>query len=202
VTVWPDVYEATRDVWQIGNIVLMLVRVRERAERLQAAVQQVTLVQAADGSLSHERFEIPPWLTDAVRASAGVGVVEVRHEAPGTALAAPPPAQNGHAAPAADDAAAPRRTLRFFMHESPDEEDDRRRIEELNALIKGYPGEDEIRLFVHARDGDRIELAMPAARACEELRGEGAALLGPHGGAEPIAGPGRRRTRGPQPLEV
>src|SRR6185295_4668403 len=72
VTVWSDVYEPTRDLWAAGNILLMLVRVRERSDRLQTSVQQVSLVQAADGSFSHEQFGIPPWLTEAVRASAGV----------------------------------------------------------------------------------------------------------------------------------
>ncbi|HEX7524749.1 MAG TPA: DNA polymerase III subunit alpha, partial [Gaiellaceae bacterium] len=34
VTVWPDVYDPTREIWQPGNILLMLVRVRERNDRL------------------------------------------------------------------------------------------------------------------------------------------------------------------------
>ena len=59
VTVWPDVYDPTREVWQPGNILLMLVRVRERNDRLQAAVQQASLVQAADGTISHEHFSDP-----------------------------------------------------------------------------------------------------------------------------------------------
>ena len=80
VTVWPDVYETTRDMWTPGNILLMLLRVRERGDRLQISMQQVSLVQAADGSVSHEQFEIPHWLTDAVRKSAGVGVVQIEHQ--------------------------------------------------------------------------------------------------------------------------
>jgi DNA polymerase-3 subunit alpha len=204
VTVWPDVYEGTREMWQPGNIVLMLVRVRERAERLQAAVQQVTLVQAADGSVSHERFEIPSWLTAAVRASTGVGVVEVRHEAPGATLAT----AQAEAAPVNGSASngtngdAPRKTLRFVLHESADEEQDRGRLDALIALLGDYPGDDEVRLFVHARDGDRIELAMPSARACEELRRAGMSLLGDGSAAEEVAAPLPRRTPGPQPLEV
>jgi hypothetical protein len=66
-----------------------------------------------------------------------------------------------------------------------------------------YPGGDDVRLFIHARDGDRIELAMPPARACDELRDAGMAALGPGGGAEPIAPQGAGpRTRGVEPLEV
>ncbi|HEY8172882.1 MAG TPA: DNA polymerase III subunit alpha [Dehalococcoidia bacterium] len=221
VTVWPDVYETTRELWSPGNILLMLLRVRERSDRLQIAVQQVSLVQAADGSVSHEQFVIPHWLTDAVRASAGVGVVGVRHEgavangngrgngaagnggtpkmleAPSTAGQSP---VTNHQPP--KPSAAPQATLRFYLHESDDDDADRARLEQLISLITEYPGEDAVRLFIHARDGDRIELAMPCARACEELRTAGKALLGKHGGADEIVAPSSKRTRGVEPVEV
>jgi len=235
VTVWPDVYETTRDMWAAGNILLMLLRVRERGDRLQIAVQQVSLVQAADGSISHEQFEIPAWLTDAVRQSAGVGVLQVEHDAaPRAASQAAPQitaprraAPNGNGAPgngaaraelegaapapataaaAAEERPAAKRgeraVLRFYMHESSDAEADRQRLDGLIALIGRYPGEDSVRLFVHARDGDRIELSMPDGRACDELREAGIALLGPGGGADPIKRTAKARTRGVQPLEV
>jgi len=197
VTVWPDVYEGTKAWWAPGNILLMLVRVRERGDRLQCGVQQVSLVQAADGSVSHEQFAVPEWLTDAVRASAGVGVVDVRR----VAEDGPPPVaggangnarMNGNGAKHGADGngssgAGGRRLLRFFLHESDDPEDDRARLDELIAIISTYPGPDKVRLFIHARDGDRIELSMPDARACDELRAAGIAVLTPHGGAEEIA---------------
>jgi DNA polymerase-3 subunit alpha len=41
VTVWPDVYEMTSDLWLAGSIVLMKVRVRERGDRLTIGVQEV-----------------------------------------------------------------------------------------------------------------------------------------------------------------
>jgi DNA polymerase-3 subunit alpha len=225
VTVWPDVYETTRDLWTPGNILLMLLRVRERGDRLQIAVQQISLVQTADGSISHEQFEIPHWLTDAVRTSAGVGVLRIEHDeklslpapgadngnghdAPGNGAAPPqlepaatsalPTASNGAARPA-------RAVLRFYMHESEDGEADTKRLDDLIALIGGYPGDDVVRLFIHANDGDRIELSMPSARACEELRAAGIALLAGHGGADDITRPKNgngARTHGVQPLEV
>jgi DNA polymerase-3 subunit alpha len=212
LTVWSDVYEPTRELWQPGNILLMLVKVRERGDRLQISVNQVTLVQAADGSLSHETFEIPSWLTSAVRESAGVGVVSVEHERPSNgggngaappALEAPPSANgNGHGIAVPTQ----RALLRFYLHETDDADADRRRLDELVALIERYPGSDVVRLFVHANDGDRIELSMPAARVCDELRDAGIALLADaRGGAEPITqvkAPPPRKTRGVEPLEV
>ncbi|MBI5285570.1 MAG: hypothetical protein HY874_10795 [Chloroflexi bacterium] len=215
VTVWSDVYEPTRDLWSAGNILLMLVRVRERGDRLQASVQQVSLVQAADGSVSHERFQVPGWLTEAVRSTAGVSVAAVRHEngavesangkrengtstAPGDA----PPSSGIEPQPEAPAPpnGTPKTTLRFFLHESADADADRARLDALIALISSHPGDDAVRLFIHAHDGDRIELTMPDARACEELRAAGIELLGTSGGAEPLTAP--QRTHGVQPLEV
>jgi hypothetical protein len=90
--------------------------------------------------------------------------------------------------------------LRFTLHESEDEEADRMRLDGLIDLIERYPGSDGVRLFIHARDGDKIELAMPDARACEELRSAGIEMLGPNGDADALgAAP---RSRGVEALEV
>jgi DNA polymerase-3 subunit alpha len=126
VTVWSDVYEPTRDIWSSGNILLMLVGVRERNDRLQASVREVSLVQAADGTVSHEQFEIPSWLTKAVRENAGVSLARVPEaqqsadsgqqpavsgqQATGTRPEAPSPKGtngNGHKSGAAGNGAAP-----------------------------------------------------------------------------------------------
>ncbi len=241
VTVWPDLYDPTREIWRPGNILLMLVRVRERNDRLQAGVQQVSLVQAADGTISHEHFSIPSWLTETVRNTAGVSITHIEHDAPppptdvgarggvptrrgaptpgngatggaradstatakksATALADPPVERPASAAPPAAPAKnGARATLRFFLHESEHDEEDRARLDALVALIARYPGDDPVRIFIHARDGDRIELHLPDARACEELRSAGIEALGPHGGADPL--PESRRTHGVEPLEV
>ncbi len=55
VTVWPDVYDLTTDLWLLGSIVLMKVRVRERGDRLAAGVQEV-IGYTPD-------FELPVWAT-------------------------------------------------------------------------------------------------------------------------------------------
>src|SRR4029079_10476683 len=95
---------------------------------------------------------------------------------------------------------ARRAALRFFLHESDDDNVDRARLDALVELLGDYPGPDHIRLFVHTRDNDRIELHLPDADACPALRAAGIKLLGEHGGAEPLADPAK--TRGVEPLEV
>ena len=171
------------------------------------AVNEVTLVQAADGSVSHEHFEVPPWLTAAVRASTDVSVVRVEHangNGNGNATTTPG-GGNGAAQPTEAPTTAPPRALRFYLHESDDGDADRARLDALIALIEQHPGDGVVRLFIHANDGDKIELAMPPADVTEALREQGLALLGEHGGADAIdlaPKPPARRTRGVEPLEV
>ncbi|HXK34596.1 MAG TPA: DNA polymerase III subunit alpha, partial [Dehalococcoidia bacterium] len=200
VTVWPDVYEPTRELWAPGNILLMLVRVRERNERVQASVQQVSLVQAADGSISHEQFEVPWWLTTALRENTGVSVEAVTHAPPAAGTVPEAESHGGGGNGAAKNGA--RRMLRFVLHESDDDEADRRRLDALIEMLRQHAGDDTVRLFVHARDGDTIELRLPSATVTEELRAAGLAILGEGGDAEAIAAAPARRTRGPEPLEV
>jgi hypothetical protein len=189
------------------------VRVRERGDRLQIAASQVSLVQAADGSVSHEQFEVPSWLASVVSDSNAVGVVAVEHGAHARSAngggngAAPASMEhtNGASATKGQAGALPeseRPLLRFFLHESDDGDADRRRLDALIALIEQHPGDGVVRLFIHARDHDKIELSMPDAHISDELRDAGIALLGDLGGAEPIAWFKPRKTRGVEPLEV
>ena len=58
VTVWPDTYDQTRDLWAEGNIVILNVRIRTRNDRLQLSVQKATAYQEGrnpgpDGGNSH-----------------------------------------------------------------------------------------------------------------------------------------------------
>jgi hypothetical protein len=120
----------------------------------------------------------------------------VAHLEPAVAVEAPPV-----------DAPAPTSThsvLRFFLHESDDEDADRARVASLIDLLAQHPGADTVRLFVHTREDDRIELSMPDARASEDLRVAAAALLAPHGGVDDAQtnGARARRTHGIEPLEV
>jgi len=59
VTVWPEVFERTQELWMEGNILLLQVRQRERNGRVQIAVQQVEVYQLADGTPAG--FVPPPW---------------------------------------------------------------------------------------------------------------------------------------------
>ena len=182
VTVWPDQFEQTRDLWTEGNILIVLVRIRERNERLQVSVQQVALYQA--GGPGTEPFLIPEWVRKGrdENGAQGQQFSRVRSEA------RQQPSRNSQTAPVS-------RRMLVSVRETEDETADRERLAGLMATLVDFPGEDEVRLVVHTRVGDKVELALPTAKACEELRvrmaevlqGSGEARLDQSRGGEPVA---------------
>jgi hypothetical protein len=68
VTVWPDVYERTPDLWTRGRIVLVQLRVRERGDRLTAGVVDVVAYE--------ENFAPPTWAHDVRQPGAGGTEIE------------------------------------------------------------------------------------------------------------------------------
>jgi DNA polymerase-3 subunit alpha len=146
VTVWPELYEQTRELWMEGNILLVLVRVRERGERLQVGVQRVALYQEGGGAPQ----TIPEWLA--------AGAAGAARAVP----AGPPQRTEGKGQ-------SPSTVLRVAMEETEDEAADRARVEALVACLRDFPGDDLVRLRVRQSDGQEVELALPSARACPEL---------------------------------
>jgi DNA polymerase-3 subunit alpha len=182
VTVWPDQFEQTRDLWTEGNILIVLVRIRERNERLQVSVQQVALYQA--GGPGTEPFLIPEW----VRKGRDENGAQGQHWNHVRSGARQQPSRNSQTVPVS-------RRMLVSVRETEDEAADRERLAGLMATLVDFPGEDEVRLVVHTRVGDKVELALPAAKACEELRvrmlevlqGSGEARLDQSRGGEPVA---------------
>jgi hypothetical protein len=175
VTVWPDLYEQTRELWMEGNILLVLVRVRERGERLQVGVQRVALYQAGGGA----PFAIPDWLS--------TSKFEVRSSKPeGRTSNLEPRASN----------VKPRAStvLRIALEETEDEAADRARVAALVACLHDFPGDDPVRLRVRQADGQEVELALPSARACDELVERLRAAVGETGRVEPATLTARAET--------
>ncbi len=162
VTVWPELYEQTRELWVEGNILLVLVRVRERGERLQVGVQRVALYQDGGGT----PFTIPDWLAAAT---------------PRPHRPAPPPA-TGPKAEAPEP--PPQAAVRIVLEETDDEAADRARVEAIVACLRNFPGDDPVRLRVLQADGQEITLALPSARKCEDLQTRLAEAVGEHGRVE------------------
>jgi DNA polymerase III subunit alpha len=157
VTVWPDLFEQTRDLWNEGNILILLARIRERGERLQVSAQQVAIYQA--GGPASEPFLIPEWIR---KDRSTANQAQRRENGPPAAL---------------------QQRLLIALRETHDEEADRTRLADLMTALVDFPGGDEVRLVVHMRDDQRVELALPTARACDELCLRVTRLLGDCGEA-------------------
>ena len=140
VTVWPDVYEATRDSWQVGQVLLVTAKVKARDDRLSVGVITARRWQEGEKledlpSVDAEVASATPHANGNGRTRNGNGYGSNGHG-------------NGRPAPPAPQSAEERtpRLLHITIQETEDESADRRRLAELVQAIKTYPGQDEVRL--------------------------------------------------------
>jgi DNA polymerase-3 subunit alpha len=189
VTVWPDVYERTPELWVPGSIVLAQVRVRERGDRLSAGVQEVVPFE--------EDFEPPAWATEAAAdvpsrrpasgnghtngnghatpADDGLSALLEGTEGPEDAVpfdtAAAPVPEPAPYAPVSVPKPPPARepSLRLMLDESDDEDADQRRLATVFRLLQERPGPDAVRLTIRTRAGEVIDLELPSATLTDEL---------------------------------
>ena len=177
VTVWPETWEQTRDLWQHGNIVVMNVRVKARDERLQVSVQKAALY---DG----EAFNI-----EALKVSNGGGNGNgYRRNGNGgngntatrTKASAPPVASTLSTQPYQALGPAPP-ALRIILEETDDEDGDHERLRALVNAIGDYAGEAQVRLSIRQRDGEEVEMTLPPVRYCPELTQTLGDIIGPWG---------------------
>jgi len=186
VTVWPDIYEMTSDLWLAGSIVLMKVRVRERGDRLTAGVQEVVgfeeefipPVWAGPDASSY----VPPRRNGSGHSNGAPSreAVEVRATAPSYDLPPPiedvpsfevrAPAEPPVSEPPGSYEAATQPPLRLVLNETSDEDADQKRLAAVFRLLQAQPGGDRVLLTIHTRDGAAIELALPTAKLDEGLR--------------------------------
>jgi DNA polymerase-3 subunit alpha len=167
VTVWPETWEQTRDLWQHGNIVIVNVRVKERDDRLQLSVQKASL------------YGDPAFDLNALLAvNGGSNGNGYRRSGNGGARSKdmPPPAPS-----ASNDASA----LRIILEETDDEDGDHERLRALVNAIGDYSGEAEVRLSIRQRDGEEIEMTLPPVRYCPELTQTLDNIIGPWGTVGP-----------------
>jgi DNA polymerase III subunit alpha len=177
ITVWPETYEATRDLWNAGNIVVASVRIRENNDRLQVAVNRATLYNDA--------FEPGAVLPDPTRDALPNRREYYRKNGNGNGNGknggSNGGAKNGSAAPKPEAPIQPQ--LRIVLDETDDEDDDIRRLNAVFTALSGYSGGDPVRLSVRQRDGREEEVPLPAlkVRLCDDLTRELGVIVGPWG---------------------
>jgi DNA polymerase-3 subunit alpha len=172
VTVWPETWEQTRDIWQAGNIVVVNVRVKARDDRLQLSVQKASLYGASSFDLNELLTTNGP--SNAVqRRRNGTP----RNDAP--LLNGDYSAENS-APPVAGPPARPS-PLSIVLEETDDEDGDHERLRALLATIGDYSGEAQARLAIRQRDGEEVVMELPSVRACPELTQILGDIVGPWG---------------------
>jgi DNA polymerase-3 subunit alpha len=164
VTVWPETYEATRDLWKEGVILVASVRIRENNDRLQVAVQKAAVFDENFDPQALLAVELPVPGGGQIRRNGGTR----------------PNARNGHGNGTAK-AQPPDQQLRIVLDETDDPDGDEERLRTLMEAIRDYSGQDPVRLQIRQTDGAEVDLELPPARHCPELTRRLSDILGPWG---------------------
>ena len=204
VTIWPDSYEQQRALLIQGNVLLALVDIRERGERLTVAVQNLAAYDmeaqapidfnpalfASRGPRAGQRGQngggYPPRnghgsnQRDTANAPSQTnGRPQLRAVDPPQ----PPPSQTS--AEIAPDPGGPRR-LRISMEETTDERSDTRRLKKILARLDANPGGLPVELMIQTRAGEmqclRLGTVAPDSDAMAQIQ----ALLGVLGSATEV----------------
>jgi DNA polymerase-3 subunit alpha len=163
ITVWPETYEATRDLWSKGSIVVATVRLRENNDRLQAAVQKV--VPWTEEGIDPEKLVPDPAPERGYRRNGngnGNGNGKISDGSPKS-----PPVQQ---------------RLKIVMNETDDMSSDEDRLNAVVSALAKYTGGDPVRLAIKQLNGDEVVMELPGARRCPELTQELGQIIGPLGG--------------------
>ena len=164
VTVWPDQWARTRELWQPNQIVIVTVNIRARMDRLTLAVESVE-------PWSEQMSSAPALQTQADAAAASAARVTV----PPIKQAPPPPwmlkprqplpaptelAEPTEPMPASEPAGAAASALWITIDESGDEAADMELMEQLEGGLKAmkmiHSGEDAV--FLRIRSGKRTDV--------------------------------------------
>ncbi len=193
LTVWPDVYAATRDLWAEGNVIVAHVRVRSRSDRFSVAVEHATIWEdGPDGGRPREDPASWNLRERKPRPRAGAGDARSAPAPSNGRTAAPPPAAAPAPAPAARAAPRPAASappaLQVRLRETDDEDADRARLQEVLRLVREAAGDHRAYLTI-AGLGETVTLALPACTTSWALVEALRTALGEFGAAEIEAAP-------------
>jgi DNA polymerase III subunit alpha len=164
VTIWSDVFEATRELWTPGTILLLAVRLRPRDDRLGVSVLRAT-----------------PYSADSdPEVLAGFSAAVASTPAPARSAGARPGGENRRTPEPVREPTHLPLQVRIELSETEDEASDRRRLADLIRLLSAAPGADRTRLLLRTRSED-VNLEAPSINLTEALEGRIRSLLGASG---------------------
>ncbi len=175
VTVWPETLEGTRELWADGNVLIISARVKQRDDRLSVAVNRAALYTegqpfdpssvlpdlSAPQTPDYIRYRKRP---NNVRGADSAAQPGANGSGAGNGKAPPPPPQ-----------------LKIVIDETEDADGDAERLRALIAAVRESTGTQSARLSVRQRDGEEVDLELPAVSPSPELTRRLSDIIGPWG---------------------
>ena len=151
VTVWPRVYENTRDLWQEGEIIEIEGKIRLRDDRVQLNCDSVQSYEPSKVTVDKPVLEAVPSVPAMVKPEKPAAVVNVL-----------------------------KRRLVISLSQTDDEDGDTARLYKMADLLKEYPGNDEVILLAN-EGGEIRRLKYNTAGYCDQLHQRLAEVMGEDG---------------------
>jgi DNA polymerase-3 subunit alpha len=180
LTVWSDTIELTGEaIWAEGQVLLVSVECRERAERLNINVRKAAPFDRTEGAVVG--FAADQWQVEPARQRreprAGPqngGGQASQAQRPGTPAARPAPPEPAATAEASRPGVEPpvsgdSARLIVTIYETEDEVADDALLKTVAGVLKNSPGKDEVRLVIHDAEGNDMEFDLPHAGVNEDL---------------------------------
>jgi DNA polymerase-3 subunit alpha len=161
LTVWPEVFERTRDLWADGELILVHGKVNDRRGVIQISCDGAQRYEVSNGDDASQPGDDrdPPDRGEPVAPLASVTVRQAQGERGGA------PYTNGNGLTNSNghingNGHAKRRSLAIELRESSDPDRDLITFETLLDLLQRYQGPDEVRLTVLS-GGNAVPLELP-----------------------------------------
>jgi DNA polymerase-3 subunit alpha len=189
ITIWPEMYEQTGEIWETGTVVVVNARVKQRDDRLSVAVNKVAVYNRG------ERFDPSSVLPDLSQAQTSERFRYRRKPANGNGKA------NGNGVDASNTDSGTRPNgnratngestdnggsvatapLRIVMEETDDPDGDNERIRALISAINESSGSQTALLSIRQQNGEEVDLELPAVTPSPELARRLTDIVGPWG---------------------
>lgn len=180
LTVWSDAIELTGEaIWAEGQVLVVSVECRERGDRLSLNVRRAAPYDRNEGTVVG--FAAGQWQVEAAKPRRAAAAPPARNG--DASRNGPAPAANGQRAPAVTagptaEASRPgvqppvtgeSARLVVTIYETADPAADEALLKAVAGMLKDNPGPDQVRLIVHAADGQETEFDLPRALASDSL---------------------------------
>ena len=151
VTVWPRLYEESKEIWQEGNILQVGGKVRIRDDRIQLNCDRAQLYEPGEAPAETPVSQAEPTVTTMVKPEKPAAVANVL-----------------------------KRRLVISLSQTDDEGSDTAQLQKMANILKEYPGNDEVVLLAN-EGGEIRRLKYNTAGYCDQLHQRLVKVMGEEG---------------------